>query len=517
METSPLAEVWRQLSDRMSQDLEGWRKAHPQATLQEIEEELDARLSGLRAHMLADLAEQSKTRAWSGQEEKNRPQCPQCGSLLQARGQHKRHLLTNGGKEVTLSREYGTCPHCGSGFFPLDEELALPSSAGVTPQLHQAVIVLGTLLPFAQATTHLQTFLKVQLSPSTIRRLTEQAGKCLEQEQDQQAQPLASCPEQEPAPVRLAMATDGVLVPVRPNEWAEVKMVTIGEVRQGEAAPECEQLSYFARLADAETFGDLASSEIRRRGVERAREVAALQDGAEWIVGFVHGHRADAVYILDFAHAASYVNESADLARAAGAPLADDWVSQQLHTLKTEGPSALLASLNLLAVAFPRSGLTEKISYLYKREAFMQYPQYQQAGWPIGSGMAESGNKQVVQARLKGAGMHWERSNVNPMLALRTTLCSERWTQGWLRICAESHTQRTQRFLARREANLTRATTRLLTTFFRLPLPILLACFPPLPSPPTSAPPTGRTESQNRWGRQTFSPRQLREQARAKI
>jgi len=404
-----------------------------------------------------------------------------------------------------------------AGFFPLDEELALPTS-GVTPHLHQAVVLLGTLLPFAQAATHLQTLLKVPLSPSTIRRLTEQAGRCVEQEQDQQAHPLASSPGQESAPGRLVMATDGVLVPVRPNEWVEVKMVTIGEVSQGEEAPECDQLSYFARLADAETFADLASSEIRRRGVERADEVAALQDGAEWIVGFVHGHRADAIYILDFAHAASYVNEIADLARAAGAPFSEEWAGQQLHTLKTEGPSDLLATIALLAVAFPTPGLTEKISYLCKREAFMQYPHYQQAGWPIGSGMAESGNKQVVQARLKGAGMHWERSNVNPMLALRTTLCSERWAHGWNRICAENHTQRIQRFRTRREANLTRAAARLLTTFFRLPLPILLACFPPLPSPPPPAPAsTGRTESQKRWGRQTFSPRRLREQARAKI
>ena len=44
-------------------------------------------------------------------------------------------------------------------------------------------------------------------------------------------------------------------------------------------------------------------------------------------------------------------------------------------------------------------------------------PGYQELGWPIGSGSVESANKGVVQARLKGAGMRWERSHVNPMLA----------------------------------------------------------------------------------------------------
>ncbi len=37
----------------------------------------------------------------------------------------------------------------------------------------------------------------------------------------------------------------------------------------------------------------------------------------------------------------------------------------------------------------------------------MQYPHYRQHGWPIGSGMVESANKVVVQARIKGAGMRF--------------------------------------------------------------------------------------------------------------
>lgn len=118
MERSALKEVWRQLSESAFEEMEGWRQAHPRATLQEIEEELDARLSGLRAHMLADLAHESAKREWRGQPEAHRPHCPQCDRPLQARGQQERRLLTQGGKEVRLSRSYGTCPHCGGGFFP---------------------------------------------------------------------------------------------------------------------------------------------------------------------------------------------------------------------------------------------------------------------------------------------------------------------------------------------------------------------------------------------------------------
>ena len=96
-------------------------------------------------------------------------------------------------------------------------------------------------------------------------------------------------------------------MPLRGGVWAEVKTLVIGEV----LAPTSETTtarttahSYFSRLTDAATFADLASVEIERRGVERARAVCAVQDGADWLQGFVDGHRQDAVRILDFAHEA---------------------------------------------------------------------------------------------------------------------------------------------------------------------------------------------------------------------
>lgn len=118
MENAPLAEVWQLLSQSVFEEMEVWRNEHPRATFKEIEDELDAQLSGVRAQMLADLAHRSESREWSRHEQQKRPRCPQCGTPLQARGTHQRSLTTQGEKEVKLSRMYGTCPQCASGFFP---------------------------------------------------------------------------------------------------------------------------------------------------------------------------------------------------------------------------------------------------------------------------------------------------------------------------------------------------------------------------------------------------------------
>ncbi len=73
--------------------------------------------------------------------------------------------------------------------------------------------------------------------------------------------------------------------------------------------------------------------------------------------------------------------------------------------------------------------------------AQMEYARFREAGWPIGSGSGESANKLVVEARLKGAGMHWEKKNVNPMLALRNAFCNARWEEVWGQIEGEQRRQ----------------------------------------------------------------------------
>jgi hypothetical protein len=114
----------------------------------------------------------------------------------------------------------------------------------------------------------------------------------------------------------------------------------------------------------------------------------------------------------------------------AGIQLPDKWKEEQLHELKHHGPKKVLEEVKQLLQDYPHVvDLAKSVNYLQKREEKMQYPQFQQKGWPIGSGSVESANVGVVQARLKGVGMHWERKNVNPMLALRIGACNDRWEE----------------------------------------------------------------------------------------
>jgi hypothetical protein len=95
----------------------------------------------------------------------------------------------------------------------------------------------------------------------------------------------------------------------------------------------------------------------------------------------------------------------------------------------------LFTELRRLRTCHPEiSKISANLTYLQKCEPQLQYPHFQAEGWPIGDGIVESGNKLVVEVRLKGSGMHWDEHNVNPMLALRNIICSRRWKEEWPRI-----------------------------------------------------------------------------------
>jgi hypothetical protein len=382
----------------------------------------------------------------------------------------------------------------GTAFFPLDEALGLlPGQC--TPRLYEGLVLLSAWMPFGRAVSTLATLLGVQLSKASAVRATERAGAAYVARQTAEVVRLEQ--ETPPAPAggaRMVVSADGAMVPLRGGEWGEVRTLAIGVVPAPAENPSdaarrrTEEITYFSRFTTAETFTQQALVETHRRGLEHAGQVAAVMDGADWLQGLADHHCPRALRILDFAHAAQHIaaigqalwpasNSQANDSQANDSQANDSqandtqpndtqaaaWITQWTHRLKHEGPQPLLAELRQLQAQYPDcKPLCNNYAYLAKREAQLHYPEFIQQGWPIGSGMVESANKSVVEARLKGAGMHWQRTHVDPMLALRNLVCNDRWSQEWPHIhahlLAQAKAQRMQpcrqRLLERRRRQL---------------------------------------------------------------
>jgi hypothetical protein len=375
------------------------------------------------------------------------------------------------------------------------------------------MVRLGTWIPFEPVTQGIAYFCKVQLSEPTARRRTAEAGQAYVEIQTAQVEALERGEgEPPPGPPVQQISVDGAMVPLLHKAWGEVKTLAIGvvgpPVRQKEEwHVHAEQLSYFSRMTDHETFARLATVETHRRGTETAATVCAVNDGAEWEQKFVDYQRPDAVRILDWGHGAEHVSAVGRAVFGRDTQAEQTWRTEQLRALKEDDPPPLVAKLERLRQALvtgEQQGMEPtaldtveaNLEYFTKRQEQIHYAAFAQAGYPIGSGAVESGNKLVVEARLKGAGMHWAPDHVNPMVALRTIACSDRWDEAWPQITTRLRERTKERAAARRR-------TRQEANMDERPVPDLLSQRsepaligpPPPPVVPRSAAPTAPDRS----------------------
>jgi hypothetical protein len=326
----------------------------------------------------------------------------------------------------------------GRGLFPLDDELELLPGT-LTPWLQESLVRLGSWMPFGHAARELGWLSRapdgVLVSESMAERLTEAAGAAYVAEQAAEVERLERRPTPEPAgPAVLQLSADGAMISLVGKQWVEVKTLALGAiVRAADGTARARDLSYFSRRAEHTAFRRLALVETYRRGVGTALQVIAVVDGADWLQRLIDFHRPDAIRVLDFPHAVEYLTRASHEAHGAGTAATSEWIATQAHTLKHDGPDPVLTALRALPAAEQRD---TALGYLEPRLAQLQYPTFRAAGYPIGSGIVESANKVVVEDRLKGSGMHWAPTSVDPLLALRTVVCADRWDEAWPQMSA---------------------------------------------------------------------------------
>jgi hypothetical protein len=166
------------------------------------------------------------------------------------------------------------------------------------------------------------------------------------------------------------------------------------------------------------------------------------------------------------------VAQAAQAATGAGTAATSEWLATGAHELRHGVPDKVLGALAALPAGEARD---EALRYLGTRREQIRDAEFAAAGYPLGSGCAESGAKTVVQARLCGGGMRWAPAHVDPMVGLRTVVCGHRWGEVWPRIATQLRVRARLASAERRTARLARSA----------PPPALP---PPAPEPPRRPP-----------------------------
>jgi hypothetical protein len=140
--------------------------------------------------------------------------------------------------------------------------------------------------------------------------------------------------------------------------------------------------------------------------------------------------------ILDFYHVTEYLSAASSVL-IKGRKAAHKWLEDACHDLKNNpaGAERILNELKTWLKNHPpdREGIVQKtLTYFANNLHRMDYPAYQAAGYPIGSGVTEAACKCVVKQRLSLSGMRWSLRNAEGMLIQRALLATPgRWEQFW--------------------------------------------------------------------------------------
>ena len=309
--------------------------------------------------------------------------------------------------------------------------------------------------PFAKAAAALNEDWGSDYDGKQVQRWMQAAGDELLQRQAterrayQQGQRPAG-PKNDPA--LLVVGMDGGRVQNREksgengSRWREDKVLSISSYLPGdgqEKEPTPLATTYLATMNASDDFGVMARLEAERRGIRQAPQVIVLGDGAAWIDTLHQRHFGRHVRIIDWYHAAQHLHAVAKAAHpdhvGEQAALADR-LTEALWNGQVNSVIPAIEELSRRANPprpddppdHPRRVLAQNAGYFRRHADHMNYPDYRQRGWPIGSGMTEAAVKQFNK-RVKGTEQFWHDAGLEPLLALRSLWLSDddRWDHYW--------------------------------------------------------------------------------------
>jgi len=290
--------------------------------------------------------------------------------------------------------------------------------SGWTEQALTRLLDMAVRLPYQEASGVVCTY-GLSISGAELARLFECYSKDADQHVKNQLHALELLPLEAPREKGgrvMVLQADGVFVlgrtSVTPEQGSGIEIKTALVYPQ--QAP--QQRTRLASVCTASEFLPLCSGLLRHAGLRLQDTLVAVTDGALWLA-FLCEVLGVSQHILDVYHSSMYLSV---VMEALG------WSSERREAMQIQWVQGQWSGRKWLETHLPsemRSGWSTEahtaVSYLKKRLDMMEYPRYQERGFPIGSGQIEGMNKQVIGGRMKGSGMRWTRPGARTMAAVR--------------------------------------------------------------------------------------------------
>lgn len=379
-----------------------------------------------------------------------------CGGKLQYQRRRAATIWSVFGKVVYKRAYYAGCP-CQTGQAPVDRRYGIEAGQ-VTAGLAHLIALSGIKESYAEGRKWLKEYLLFEVSENTVRSETQKMGD-LQRQADQELvnamqdeKRLQQRERSQPAtPDILYGSLDAAKVRIEPRDpqekalehretWRDLK---VGCWYAGEVVPVRQQSTrqkekgqrqglvlraknqkYFCDITEAQEFGKLVWATGCAAGADRARLLVFICDGAVWIWNLIAQYFPNAIQIVDWYHAADRLKR---IAEEAFPNLAErqTWLKQVTEDLWQGRVELVIAACRPLAKQ--SKWAQQSLSYYSNNIARMRYDQFRASNLLIGSGIIESGCKQIVTHRLKLPGAQWHLDGAILTAKARTAWMSGDW------------------------------------------------------------------------------------------
>lgn len=396
-------------------------------------------LLGHALHAGANVLGRVLSRVGSGR--RKDPLVCSCGAAMESHGLISKSLTTLLGV-IPYQRSLYVCPNCKTACFPGDQLLDIENT-GFSPGVRRRMAHAASRGSFLEAEEDLLLYSRIHVHRRDIERISEQIGRQIEFWQ------LHEPPEDVSRIPIMYISFDGTGTPIRRQELkgrkgkqkdgsAKGREVKVGCVftqtgvnENGFPVRDENSTSIVTGIESSMLFGERIYREAVRRGIDQAKLVVVLSDGAAYNKTIVQTHFPNALHIIDLYHAREHLYKMAALLLPNA--LHENKLEKRLELLDQGKVETLTAQARGL---MPRSGSRRKdalkeIGYFEKNAHLMRYARFRQQGLFIGSGVVESICRTAVGLRLKRPGMFWSTRGAHAILQLRCCLLSNRFNDFW--------------------------------------------------------------------------------------
>jgi hypothetical protein len=341
---------------------------------------------------------------------------------------------------------------------PLDHYLRLSNLPfKMTPGVMLEVARVAQLMTYPEAANELSKKFKYYISATTVRSVTDFIGKIIFDDDCNKADKARGVlnlknnnKNNKFKNYIMYIQVDGSMLYIRYNKNDVTKKSNTGDLNQsiwqetklgmifssnnikywinsnGEEQHRIKKREYINYFGTYNEFKYHLLACALRNGYGSFGTTIILSDGAEWIKSIKDELFYDSIQILDFYHLSEHIHDFAKIHFINNEEKCACWAKQICSTFKHCDKFKAIKSIENLKTN-QKDKKDKLLNYINNNINIINYKEYLEKKYFIGSGAIESANKSVVQQRLKQAGMRWNHDTAQSLIALRAKYKSGLW------------------------------------------------------------------------------------------